>query len=49
MDSYFIISGVPNKQVDHTNRMFNLALGMMMEAKQLIVPKLNLPVLVIFI
>uniref|UniRef100_A0AC34Q5T6 Guanylate cyclase n=1 Tax=Panagrolaimus sp. JU765 TaxID=591449 RepID=A0AC34Q5T6_9BILA len=46
MDCYFVISGVPKPVADHTDRILNLALGFMMEAKQLIVPKLNLPVLV---
>ena len=48
MDCYFIIAGVPKHVPDHTDRILNLALGLVMEAKQIIVPKLNLPVLVIF-
>ncbi|KAH7680159.1 Protein GCY-37, partial [Aphelenchoides avenae] len=45
MDSYFIISGVPNPTVDHADRIMNLAIGMIMEAKQITVPKLDLPVM----
>lgn len=49
MDCYFVIAGVPKPVSDHTDRILNLALGFMMEAKQLVVPKLNLPILVILI
>ncbi|KAE9549457.1 hypothetical protein FO519_007332 [Halicephalobus sp. NKZ332] len=45
MDCYFIIGGVPRPVPDHADRILNLALGLVMEAKQLIVPKLNLPIL----
>lgn len=46
MDSYFVISGVPNATVDHADRIMNLSLGMIIETKQITVPKLDLPVMV---
>uniref|UniRef100_A0AC35EVR4 Guanylate cyclase domain-containing protein n=1 Tax=Panagrolaimus sp. PS1159 TaxID=55785 RepID=A0AC35EVR4_9BILA len=45
MDCYFIISGVPKICVDHADKILNLALGLMFEAKQVNVPQLNLPVM----
>lgn len=46
MDCYFIIAGVPKICHDHADKILNIALGLMMEAKQNLVPQLNLPVLV---
>lgn len=49
MDSYFVISGVPTPTVDHADRILNLAIGMLMEAKQITVPKLGLPIMVQYV
>lgn len=46
MDCYFIIAGVPKFVPDHADKILNLALGLVMEAKQIMVPQLNVPVLV---
>ncbi|KAI1705039.1 heme NO binding associated domain-containing protein [Ditylenchus destructor] len=45
MDNYFVLAGVPEQQQDDADRIFNLAIGMMAEAKNIKVPKLNLPLL----
>ncbi|GMT25016.1 hypothetical protein PFISCL1PPCAC_16313, partial [Pristionchus fissidentatus] len=44
MDSYLIVGGVPSPRVDHTESVLNLALGMMLEARAVVIPSLNLPV-----
>lgn len=46
MDAYFVLGGVPTPTPDHTARILNLALGMAMEAKQIVVAKLKHPILV---
>ncbi|CAI4223791.1 unnamed protein product [Auanema sp. JU1783] len=43
MDSYLIVGGVPNPCPLHCETMLNLALAMVFEGKQIITPKLNLP------
>lgn len=48
MDSYFVIGGVPVPSTDHAARVLNLAMGFLMEAKQIKVPTLNLSVMVRF-
>uniref|UniRef100_A0AC34FTA4 Guanylate cyclase n=1 Tax=Panagrolaimus sp. ES5 TaxID=591445 RepID=A0AC34FTA4_9BILA len=45
MDCYFIIAGVPKICIDHADKILNLALGLMLEAKRIVVPKLDLPVM----
>ncbi|GMS96109.1 hypothetical protein PENTCL1PPCAC_18284, partial [Pristionchus entomophagus] len=44
MDSYLVVGGVPNSRPDHTESILNLALGMILEARQVTVPNLDLPV-----
>ncbi|CCD68037.1 Soluble guanylate cyclase gcy-37 [Caenorhabditis elegans] len=41
MDSYLIVGGVPNANQYHCEDSLNLALGLLFEAKQVVVPKLE--------
>ncbi|KAI6175859.1 Guanylate cyclase [Aphelenchoides bicaudatus] len=45
-DSYIVVSGAPDYQIESVDQILNLALGMIFEAQQVVVPRLNLPVVV---
>ncbi|CEF69705.1 Adenylyl cyclase class-3/4/guanylyl cyclase domain and Heme-NO binding domain and Haem NO binding associated domain and NO signalling/Golgi transport ligand-binding domain-containing protein [Strongyloides ratti] len=45
MDTYFIVCGVPDEQVNHAGNIMNLALGLLWQVKQFYVPVINLPIL----
>ncbi|WKY06480.1 hypothetical protein Q1695_006573 [Nippostrongylus brasiliensis] len=44
MDSYMVVSGVPNSNQMHAENMLNLALGFIFSGRMVIVPELELPV-----
>ncbi|CAJ0931045.1 unnamed protein product, partial [Mesorhabditis belari] len=44
MDAYLVVCGVPTSCERYCEKILNLALGMLIEAKQVLVPELNLPV-----
>uniref|UniRef100_A0A914D5I7 Guanylate cyclase domain-containing protein n=1 Tax=Acrobeloides nanus TaxID=290746 RepID=A0A914D5I7_9BILA len=46
IDAYHVVSGMPVKINDHAARILNLAIGFVYESQQVIVPKLNLPVVI---
>uniref|UniRef100_A0A0N4Z455 guanylate cyclase n=1 Tax=Parastrongyloides trichosuri TaxID=131310 RepID=A0A0N4Z455_PARTI len=45
MDTYFIACGVPDAQTNHAGNLMNLALGLLWQVKQFVVPVINLPIL----
>ncbi|CAD5219184.1 unnamed protein product [Bursaphelenchus okinawaensis] len=45
MDNYMVIGGAPKKQSDHVERILNLAIGMVIEAKQIRVTEQLLPLI----
>ncbi|KAK0401830.1 hypothetical protein QR680_015996 [Steinernema hermaphroditum] len=46
MDSYFVIAGAPQQSHNHAEQIMNLALCMLVETKQVVVPNLNLPLMI---
>lgn len=44
MDSYLIVGGVPNANQYHCEDTLNLALGLVYEARQVIVPNIQQPI-----
>lgn len=46
LDSYFVVSGIPIPTSDHVDRILNLALGMVHDARRIKVPHVEQPVLV---